>query len=191
MSNFKSIGINCLISPKASFYGMERIEIGDNVRIDDFCILSAGDEGIKIGSNVHIACHTSLIGAARIEIGDYVGVGGHSAIYSSTDDFNGNFLIGPTIDKRFTNVISKPVTFKKYSVIGSHVIVMPGVTLNEGSAVGAMSLVKKDVEEYALWAGNPLQFVRLRKKGMREFVEGSILPQSTYLEGLDWYVTQA
>jgi galactoside O-acetyltransferase len=34
---FKSIGKNVLISKKASFYGINRIQIGDNVRIDDFC----------------------------------------------------------------------------------------------------------------------------------------------------------
>ena len=191
MSNFKSIGINCQISTKASFYGMERIEIGDNVRIDDFCIISAGEGGIKIGSNIHIACHNSIIGAARIELEDYSMVGGHSAIYSSTDDFSGDYLIGPNIDERFTNVINKPVTLKKYSVIGSHCVVLPGVTLHEGAAIGAMSLVKKDVGEYALWAGNPLRFVKFRKKTMREFVENNILPDSVYLEAMDWYVTSS
>jgi serine acetyltransferase len=37
---FKSIGENVLLSSKASIYGPENIEIGNNVRIDDFCILS-------------------------------------------------------------------------------------------------------------------------------------------------------
>lgn len=186
---FKSIGQNVKISPKASIYGAERIEIGDNVRIDDFCILSAGDGGIKIGSWVHIACHTSLIGAGRIEIGDYAGIGGHSAIYSSSDDFSGDYLIGPTINKQFTNVSSAPVTFKKYSVIGSHVIILPGVTLDEGAAVGAMSLVRKDVPSYQIWAGNPLKLIKHRNTRMARFVgRPEELPQARYLEGIDWYL---
>lgn len=185
---FKSQGACCQISDKASFYGNGRIEIGDNVRIDDFCILSAGEGGIKIGSNVHIACHTSIIGAGRIEIEDYAMIGGHSAIYSSTDDFSGNYLIGPNIDKRLTNVISKPVVFKKHSVIGSHCVVMPGVTINEGAAVGAMSLVKKDLDEFTIYGGNPLRLIRARKTGLKQLIESGQLPDSVYLEGIDWYV---
>lgn len=184
MYNFKSFGSSSWVSPKASIYGAERIEIGDNVRIDDFCILSAGEGGIVIGDNVHIACHTSIIGAARIDIGSYVGVGGHSAIYSSTDDFSGDYLIGPTINKQFTNVRSEPVTFKKYSVIGSHCVVLPGVTLEEGAAVGAMSLVKKDVPSYQIWAGNPIKFVKDRNIRMTRFVQ---LPESEYHKNMDWY----
>ena len=49
---FKSIGENVLISDKASIYGVKNIEVGSNVRIDDFCIISAGEGGIKIGNYV-------------------------------------------------------------------------------------------------------------------------------------------
>lgn len=58
---FKSLGKNVLVSDKASLYGTDKILIGDNTRIDDFCILSAGQGGIAIGKNVHIACYCSLI----------------------------------------------------------------------------------------------------------------------------------
>ena len=51
---FKSIGENVFISDKASIYGVKNIEIGSNVRIDDFCIISAGDGGIKIGDYVPV-----------------------------------------------------------------------------------------------------------------------------------------
>ena len=33
---FKFIGKNVLISQKSSIYGMDKISIGDNTRIDDF-----------------------------------------------------------------------------------------------------------------------------------------------------------
>jgi acetyltransferase-like isoleucine patch superfamily enzyme len=101
---FKSVGRNCRISPHAKFYGIERIEIGDNVRIDDFCIISAGEGGIKIGSNIHIAAHCFMAGAAQIQIDDYVGIGVRSVIHSSSDDFSGNFLVGPQLTKENTKV---------------------------------------------------------------------------------------
>lgn len=46
---FKSIGKGCRISRKACFYGVESMSVGDNVRIDDFCILSGS---ITLGSHI-------------------------------------------------------------------------------------------------------------------------------------------
>ena len=62
MLKLARIGRNVLISRKASIYGSENIEIGENVRIDDFCILSGK---IKLGNNVHIASGTYLWGGQR------------------------------------------------------------------------------------------------------------------------------
>ena len=53
---FKKIGSNVLISKKASLYGVSQMEIGDNVRIDDFCILSGN---IMLGSNIHISAYVA------------------------------------------------------------------------------------------------------------------------------------
>ena len=57
---FKFLGKNVLISDKCSLYNTKNISIGDNTRIDDFCILSAGENGIEIGRYVHIACFSPL-----------------------------------------------------------------------------------------------------------------------------------
>ena len=56
---FKSLGTNVLISNKVSIYGAEFISIGDNVRIDDFCILSGK---ITFGNNIHIGAGSVVIG---------------------------------------------------------------------------------------------------------------------------------
>lgn len=180
--DYKSFGRNSWVSPKASIYGAERIEIGDNVRIDDFCILSAGEGGIKIGSHIHIACYSSLIGKELIQIDDYAGIGARCSIYSSSDDFSGNALVGPTIDAKYTNVRSAKVWMRKYSVICCGVVILPGVTLDEGCAVGAMSLVKKDLGSYKIYGGNPIRFIRDRETRMTKHV------QEVYLEAIDWHV---
>ncbi|MFB0769890.1 hypothetical protein ACEU5N_19765, partial [Aeromonas salmonicida] len=52
---FISYGENVKISDKASIYGANKIKIGSNVRIDDYCVVSAGEGGINIGSYIHIA----------------------------------------------------------------------------------------------------------------------------------------
>src|SRR5438874_7552631 len=91
---FLSLGKNVQLSEKAAIYGADRISIGDNSRIDDFCVLSAGEGGINIGRHVHVACLCSCIGAAQIELHDFSGISSRTAIYSSSDDFSGEFLTG-------------------------------------------------------------------------------------------------
>jgi len=52
---FLSIGQNVNISDRSSFHNTANISLGNNVRIDDFCVLSAGAGGIFLGDYVHIA----------------------------------------------------------------------------------------------------------------------------------------
>jgi galactoside O-acetyltransferase len=166
---FKSIGENVLISNKASIYGAKNIEIGSNVRIDDFCIISAGKEGIKIGNYIHIACYAHLIGSGKIIVDDHAQISGKVSIYSSSDDFSGEYLVGPTIPKDFTNVKSLTVHLKKYVILGCNTVVLPGVIINEGTAIGALSLVSKSLPEYGIYGGNPLKFIKKRTKGMQKY----------------------
>jgi dTDP-4-amino-4,6-dideoxy-D-glucose acyltransferase len=160
---FKSIGENVLISDKASIYNAKNIEIGSNVRIDDFCILSAGEGGIKLGNYIHIACYAHLIGSGPIICEDHTQISGKVSIYSSSDDFSGNYLVGPTVPKEYTNVKNKTVHLKKYVVLGCNVVVLPGVTIEEGTAIGALSLVNKDLPEYGIYGGNPLKLIKKEK----------------------------
>ena len=69
--SLKSFGTNVLISKKTSLYNPSNIEIGNNVRIDDFCVLSAGKDGISIGNNIHIGSFCLLVGAAKITLKNY------------------------------------------------------------------------------------------------------------------------
>ena len=164
--NFASLGKNCIISSKATFYHPERIHIGDNVRIDDYCILSAGEGGIEIGSFVHIACYAYMVGAGKITLKDYSSFSGRCAIYSSTDDFSGEHLINPMVPSKYLGVRSAPVTLEKHAVVGTGSTLMIGVTLEEGAAVGAMSFVKMQttVPAFEIWAGTPAKKIADRSR---------------------------
>ncbi len=161
---FKSIGQNCKISPFARFYNPENIEIGDNVRIDDFCIISAGVGGIKIGNHIHIAPYSSLIGAGRIELKDYAQVAAKCSILSSSDDFSGEYLIGPQVPEETRNVTNLPVTLEKYAVLGCNSVVFPGVTIGENSGTGAFTLVRANLEPDSLYVGNPVKKIKDRNR---------------------------
>ena len=161
---FNSLGTNILISHKASIYNPSKISIGDHTRIDDFCILSAGEGGITIGKYVHIACYCSLLGNATIMLHDFSGLSSRVAIYSSTDDYSGKAMTNSTLPNTFKKVISKPVVLHKHVIVGSGSTILPGVSLGEGASVGAMSLVTKNCEPFYIYIGIPAKKIKKRKK---------------------------
>ena len=158
---FKSIGEKVLLSRKASIYGAHLIEIGDNVRIDDFCILSGN---IKLGSNIHISAYVALYGSLGIELEDYTGISPRTTIYSAMDDFSGEYLIGPIHPEELTNVTGGKVILKQFVQIGANCIIFPNLTLSEGSVIGAMSLVTKPTKPWTINFGIPCREIHLRKK---------------------------
>lgn len=161
---FKSLGDNVLISDKSSIYNTKNIELGSNVRIDDFCVISAGKGGIKIGNNVHIAVYCSLIGEGKIIMKNFSGLSSRVSIYSSTDDYSGEYLTNPTVDKKFTSVISGDVILGKHVIIGAGSIILPNVNIGNYSAVGSLSLINKDVPEFYIVAGVPSKHIKNRDK---------------------------
>jgi galactoside O-acetyltransferase len=165
---FKSIGKNVLISKKTSFYGASRISIGSNVRIDDFCVLSTGQGGIEIGNYVHIAVFSSLQGNAKITLEDFSGLSSRVSVYSSTDDYLGYFMTNPTLPEEYTGITSEAVILKKHVIIGCGTVILPGVVINTGASVGALSLVNKDCEEFYIYKGNPAKRLIKRSKKLLE-----------------------
>lgn len=162
LSAFASVGENVFVSDKASIYNAANISLGSNVRIDDFCILSAGEGGISIGSHCHISCYVSLIGAGRITMMDFSNASIKSTILSASDDFTGRYLAGPMVKNRKVTIGS--VVISKYVLIGAGVTILPGVTLGENACVGAMSLVNCDLEEDGLYAGVPCKRIGKRER---------------------------
>lgn len=163
---FKSVGDNVLISNKTSIYNPQNITLGNNVRIDDFCVISAGSGGIEIGNNVHIAVFCSLIGQEKIVMKDFSGLSSRVSIYTSTDDYSGEFMTNPTIDSKYTNVINGNIILGKHVIIGSGTIILPNVSISDYSAVAALSLVNKNVDESKIVGGVPAKVIKERKNNL-------------------------
>lgn len=166
---FASVGENVLISTRASFYGVSKIHIGNNVRIDDFCVISAGEGGVFIGDYIHIAVYSSLIGAGKITLMDFANISSRVSIYSSNDDYSGDYMSNPMVPMGFTNVTHDSVVVGKHVIIGSGSIVLPGVILHDGCAIGAHSLVKNSCEAFSIYAGNPARRIRERSRKLLDF----------------------
>lgn len=151
---FKSLGQNVLISRYSRIYTPHKISIGDNVRIDDFAILSGK---ITLGSFVHIANFASITGGIEgVELGDFCGLSSYAKIYASSDNFYNGSLVGPCVLEEFRAVIHKKVKLTRHCHIGSHSLVLPGSHFEMGATLGAMSLnMGRKLKEWSYYFGNP------------------------------------
>jgi galactoside O-acetyltransferase len=163
---FTSLGRNVKLSRRTAIYGAGRISIGDNSRIDDFCVLSAGDDGISIGRHVHVAAMCLLFGRAKITLDDFSGLSGRVSVYSSSDDYSGQFMTNPTVPDELTGVESHAVRIGKHVIVGAGSVILPGAVCNDGCAVGALSLVKGVLAENFLHSGTPARPIRERRTEM-------------------------
>jgi galactoside O-acetyltransferase len=155
------IGSNVKISRFASLYGPERMSIGNNVRIDDFSIVSGN---VTLGNYVHIASYVGLFGRYGITFQDFSGASTRATVLSGSDDYSGDYLTNPTVPEEYTNVIGKPVTIGRHCLIGAGAIVLPGVIMGEGSCAGALSLVKNDLEPWNIYGGVPCRLLKPRSR---------------------------
>lgn len=159
---FLFIGENVRISKKLSIYSPEKISIGNNVRIDDFCILSGK---ITIGNHIHIAAYTALYGGNKgIIINDFANISSKITIYSISDDYSGDSMTSPMIPEKYKNVKSESVIIERHVIIGSGCVVLPGVLLREGSSFGAMTLINRSSEPWSINAGIPFKKIKNRSK---------------------------
>jgi galactoside O-acetyltransferase len=178
---FASVGENVFLSSKASFYNCKNISIGNNVRIDDFCVLSAGEGGIVIGDYAHIAFFTSLIGMGKIMVADFATLSTRVAIYSSNDDYSGQFMTNPMIPSEFTNVQHGDVKIGRHVIIGTGSIVLPAVILEDGVVVGALSLIRVNCEAFSVYCGVPAKKISERKKDLLELEKLFLSKEKKYV----------
>ncbi len=99
--------------------------------------------GLKLGYKTDIGAFTYINAKYVVIIEDYVQIGSHCSIYSVS-----------TIDDKHGEVV-----LKKNCRIGSHSVVMPGVTIGENAVVGAFSFVTADVPDNAVAYGVPAKVI--------------------------------
>ncbi len=160
---FRSVGEDVLISPDARFYNPAKISIGSHVRIDDFSILSAGEGGIVLADYVHVAPFCGLMGAGEIRMDDFSGISSRVFIYSSSDDYSGETLTNPTVPNSYKNIISGPVHLGRHVIVGTVSTIFPNITIGDGSAIGAYSMVTKPIAAGVIATGRPCRTLKARK----------------------------
>lgn len=162
-----AVGAQVVISDRCSLYGVEHISIGDRVRIDDFAVITAR-EPVAIGSYVHLSAFAFLGGQYGIVLEDYSSVSVRCTLLSGSDDFSGEWLHGAQAPAHLRKVERGLIRLGRHALLGAHTVVLPGVNLGEGAAVGALSLVKESLAPWSLYAGVPARLLRARSLRSQE-----------------------
>jgi len=163
---FATVGENVRISDKASFHNCAQIRLGNHVRIDDFCVFSAGVGGIVLGDYIHVAAYVSLIGAGKIELADFCGLSSRVAVYSSNDDYSGAHMTNPMVPSAYTCVENGDVFIGKHVIVGCGSVIIGPVRLEEGVALGSLSLVTRDCAAFGIYVGRPAKRIKTRASGL-------------------------
>lgn len=140
------------------------LSVGNNVRIDAFTVVTCGDNGCYIGNHVHISTHVLIAGRAGFHLGNYSGLSAGSRLFTTSDDFSGEYLTGPTLPEKVTNAAYQSIAIGDHAVVGANSIVLPGGSLGEGTVLGSLSLAKSALKPWFICAGVPAKPIKPRSK---------------------------
>jgi acetyltransferase-like isoleucine patch superfamily enzyme len=168
-------GNNIKISKQTKIINPQNLFLKDNIRIDDYCLISAHGK-INIGNYVHISRNCFLISSTNnmIKLSDFSGLSNNCSLFGQSDNYDGTTLTNPTIPKIYTNIISGNIILEKHVIIGSTSIILPNTYINEGSSVGCLSVVNGTLDPWRIYAGNPLKNIKERKKDIL-YIEEQLL----------------
>ena len=155
------VGQDVIIWSQAKIVSPEFIAIGDSVIIDDF-VLIMGGQGTQIGSFVHIASFTSITGGGELVMEDFTGLSGGVRVYTGNEDYSGGCLTNPSVPYPYRLPTRSFVHIKKHAIVGANTVILPGVIIGEGAAIGANSLVTKDCEPWKIYFGSPAKAIKTR-----------------------------
>ena len=161
---YKKVGEDVYINSIVSITRPELVEIGNHVAIDFGFVCTTA---LKVGDYVHISPHVSVIGGkdTSLIVEDFCFVSTGSRMICGTDMFMGEGLIGPVVPKKYRDEqILEPIILKRFSGVCANSVVMSGVTMAEGSILGANSFLKTSTEPWTIYAGSPARPIKKRKK---------------------------
>jgi UDP-2-acetamido-3-amino-2,3-dideoxy-glucuronate N-acetyltransferase len=147
------LGHNVKIHAFVNLYGCE---VGDNTSIGAFVEIQ---KGAVIGKNCKISSHTFICEGVTIGEGVFIG---HNVTFINDPLPKAINADGRLQTDEDWEVV--PTIVKNGASIGSSVTIMCGISIGEGSLVGAGSAVINDIPKFEIWAGNPARFLKYIEK---------------------------
>ena len=156
-----NLGFGVLIN---TFGKDSQIYLRKQVILDRGVDIRALDQGhIEIGESTYIGPYTCLAGPGPIKIGKSCLIGSHSGIYGNNHNFT-----DPQQKIAEQGITCKGITIGDDCWLGTSVKVIDGVTIGQGSVIGAGAVVTKDIPPYSVAVGVPAKVISQRKELMAQ-----------------------
>ena len=178
----KSVGNGFILGRNVTLRHPQRIQLGNNVTIDDNCVLDGRGEdnlGIRLSDKVIINRNCMLLAkSGHIHLGKRSTIGSNSVIVSMAGVDIGNAVMAAGgcyisagsyhIDNTSVPIMDQGAYSKGPIIIGDNVwigtgaVILDGVKIGKNAVIGAGAVVNKDVPENAIVGGVPAKVIRMR-----------------------------
>ena len=108
---------------------------------------------LTMGQHSGIANNVDVYSVAQIVVGDFATISQYAHLCAATHDYD---------DPEF-RLLPKPIVIGDRAWVAAGAFIGPGVTVGEGAVVGAHTVVSRDVEPWAVVAGNPARPIKMRR----------------------------
>lgn len=161
-TNLKKIGDDVFIATTVIIKRPHLVTIGNHVAIDHGVYITTQAE---IGDYIHISPYITIIGGekSKLIIEHFCTIAAGTRIIAGSDSFLGAGFTSVTAPDEYRDTVKfTTIKIEKFAGIGTNVVIMPGVTIAEGSVIGANSLVIKDTEPWTIYVGSPAKPIKIR-----------------------------
>jgi len=157
-------GKDVVISGTVEIKRPQLVRVGSHVAIDSgFYITTQAD----IGDYIHLGPYITAIGGAKSKVifEDFVTVAAGSRLIAGSDSFLGDGFTSVTVPDEYRDTVKHTtICIKRFAGVGTNAVIMPGITIGEGSVIGACSLVTHNTEPWTIYTGVPARPVKTRRK---------------------------
>lgn len=165
--HLKHLGKRVMVSSLARIYAPHLVELEDDCRIDDFCVLTGR---VRLGKYVHLALYTHISGMDHgVVFADFSECAYRCTVIAHSSDYSLSTLHSPCVPKEYCKGREGKVVIGRHCLIGCGTLIMPNVTIAEGCSFGAFSYVCQDTEPWGLYDGRPAVRVRENSRGCLEY----------------------
>jgi galactoside O-acetyltransferase len=157
-------GSNVIIGKTVRIRYPELVELHDNVIIDDFTFISTG---LTVKSNSAIEAGCVLMGGKdyTITVEEHCAIAPNCTLLCSSNNFYKSMVLTKNnLDYQF--FITGDISFGSHVILGANSVVLPNISIGQGSRIGANSLIKENLDEWTLYAGSPVKPMGLVEKNL-------------------------